>query len=129
MSPEQARGEALDARSDLFSFGAVLYEMATGARAFDGGTAAVVFQAIFNETPRPGRHNPALPPELDRIVGKALEKDRGAALPDGGRAAVRPPASAARPGIGQVGGGDRLRARRGGGARRRSPSRSSTSRT
>ena len=75
MSPEQARGEALDARSDLFSFGAVLYELATGERAFDGGTAAVVFQAIFNETPRPGRHNPALPPELDRIVGKALEKD------------------------------------------------------
>ena len=75
MSPEQARGEPLDARSDLFSFGAVLYELATGERAFDGGTAAVVFQAIFNETPRPGRHNPALPPELDRIVGKALEKD------------------------------------------------------
>jgi non-specific serine/threonine protein kinase len=75
MSPEQARGQALDARSDLFSFGAVLHELATGARAFDGGTAAVVFQAIFNETPRPSRHNPALPPELDRIIGKALEKD------------------------------------------------------
>jgi non-specific serine/threonine protein kinase len=75
MSPEQARGEALDARSDLFSFGAVLYELATGARAFDGGTAAVVFQAIFGETPRPSRHNPSLPPELDRIIGKALEKD------------------------------------------------------
>jgi non-specific serine/threonine protein kinase len=75
MSPEQARGEPLDARSDLFSFGAVLYELATGARAFDGGTAAVVFQAIFNETPRPSRHNPALPQELDRIIGKALEKD------------------------------------------------------
>jgi non-specific serine/threonine protein kinase len=75
MSPEQARGEALDARSDLFSFGAVLFELATGSRAFDGGTAAVVFQAIFNETPRPSRHHPALPAELDRIVGKALEKD------------------------------------------------------
>jgi len=75
MSPEQARGRPLDARSDLFSFGAVLYELATGVRAFDGGTAAVVFQAIFNDTPRPGRHNPALPPELDRIIGKALEKD------------------------------------------------------
>ena len=75
MSPEQARGLPLDARSDLFSFGAVLYELATGARAFDGGTPAIVFQAIFNESPRPIRHNPALPPELDRIIGKALEKD------------------------------------------------------
>lgn len=75
MSPEQARGEVLDARSDLFSFGAVLYEMATGARAFDGGTAAVVFQAIFSAKPSPRRHKPDLPPELERIVGKALEKD------------------------------------------------------
>ena len=75
MSPEQARGQTLDARSDLFSFGAVLYELATGTRAFDGGTPAIVFQAIFNESPRPLRHNPALPPELDRIIGKALEKD------------------------------------------------------
>jgi non-specific serine/threonine protein kinase len=75
MSPEQARGETLDARSDLFSFGAVLYELATGVRAFDGGTPAVVFQAIFSETPRPSRHNPGLPPEFDRIIGKALEKD------------------------------------------------------
>jgi non-specific serine/threonine protein kinase len=75
MSPEQARGQPLDARSDLFSFGAVLYELATGARAFDGGTPAIVFQAIFNEAPRPSRLNPSLPPELDRILGKALEKD------------------------------------------------------
>jgi serine/threonine protein kinase/Flp pilus assembly protein TadD len=75
MSPEQARGETLDARSDLFSFGAVLHEMATGVRAFDGGTAAVVFQAIFNAKPSPGRHQPDLPPELERIIGKALEKD------------------------------------------------------
>jgi serine/threonine protein kinase/tetratricopeptide (TPR) repeat protein len=75
MSPEQARGRPLDARSDLFSFGAVLFEMATGARAFDGGTPAVVYQAILNETPRPAPRQPALPAELERIIGKALEKD------------------------------------------------------
>jgi len=76
MSPEQARGEALDARSDLFSFGAVLYEMAAARPAFDGSTAAVVFDAIFNGTPRPiAELNPTAPPELARIVGKALEKD------------------------------------------------------
>jgi len=77
MSPEQARGEELDERSDLFSFGAVLYEMATGKPAFGGKTSAVIFKAILDETPvaTSGR-NPILPGRLDDIVGKALEKDR-----------------------------------------------------
>jgi serine/threonine protein kinase/Flp pilus assembly protein TadD len=75
MSPEQARGQALDPRSDLFSLGAVLYELATGVRAFDGTTPAVVYQAIFNENPRPARRNASLPMELDRVIGKLLEKD------------------------------------------------------
>jgi TolB-like protein/predicted Ser/Thr protein kinase len=77
ISPEQARGEPLDARSDIFSFGAVLYEMATGRQAFGGTTTAVVFDAILNRAPvAPVRLNPALPQELERIVNKALEKDR-----------------------------------------------------
>ncbi len=77
MSPEQARGEELDARSDLFSFGAVLYEMATGQQAFSGTAAAIVFEAILNRVPDPPRRvNPGLPLEVERIVHKALEKDR-----------------------------------------------------
>jgi serine/threonine protein kinase len=77
MSPEQARGESLDCRSDLFSFGAVLYEMATGQRAVQGSSLPVVYDAILNRAvTAPARVNPALPAELDRIIRKALEKDR-----------------------------------------------------
>src|SRR5271154_1822549 len=77
MSPEQARGEELDGRTDLFSLGATLYETTTGKQAFDGNTSAVIFESILNRNPPPANQlNPDLPPQLERILDRALEKDR-----------------------------------------------------
>ena len=90
MSPEQARGEELDARTDLFSLGLVLYEMATGRQAFAGQTTAVVFDGILNRQPtEPRAMNPEVPEELQRVILRCAREGSAAAVSDRGRHARR----------------------------------------
>jgi serine/threonine protein kinase len=89
MSPEQARGQDLDGRSDLFSLGLVLYEMLTGRQAFTGETSAVIFDGILNRTPAaPSEINPDVPPDVERVIARAIEKDRSARYQSAGELAA-----------------------------------------
>ena len=91
MSPEQVRGDDLDPRTDIFSFGLLLYEMATGRQAFSGGTGGVIIEAVLTRSPVPVRSiNPDIPPRLEEIIDKALHKDQSQALPARGRRSCRP---------------------------------------